>query len=276
MKQIYQKCAQIIKNSDIMYINAGAGIGVDSGLPDYRGDKGFWNSYPMYKHLGINFIDAANPQHFKKDPHFAWGFYGHRTQLYRDTIPHQGFHLMQKFISEYNLSYFIITSNVDGQFQKAGFAEDRIYEIHGSIHHLQCLSSCRRAIWKNNETFDIDFKTMRSKQIPKCIHCKKVSRPNILMFGDWEWISDRSDKQQHRLDDFEQYQSRKNTVVLEIGAGTAIPSIRHDSERRGNRDTNVTVIRINPREPQISTPHIAINCGALEALSGIEAALKNT
>jgi hypothetical protein len=42
---------------------------------------------------------------------------------------------------------FVFTSNVDGQFQKAGFAEDRVSECHGSIHHLQCLDGCHDGIW---------------------------------------------------------------------------------------------------------------------------------
>jgi hypothetical protein len=61
-------------------------------------------------------------------------------------------------------------------------------------------------------------------------------------------------------------------VVIEMGAGTAIPTIRHTSEELGRR-CHATVVRINPREGQIVPPHISIPCGALEGLLGIEAAL---
>jgi NAD-dependent SIR2 family protein deacetylase len=37
-------------------------MGVDSGLPDFRGDHGFWKAYPMYERLGLSFVDAANPR----------------------------------------------------------------------------------------------------------------------------------------------------------------------------------------------------------------------
>ena len=57
-----------------------------------------------------------------------------------------------------------------------------------------------------------------------------------------------------------------------MGAGTAIPTIRYMSERIGHRN-NATVIRINPREAHISGGHIALPCGAVEGLEGIDSFL---
>ena len=59
-----------------LLFTAGAGMGVDSGLPDFRGDKGFWKAYPAL--FGHSFSDMANPSWFDSDPRLAWGFYGHR------------------------------------------------------------------------------------------------------------------------------------------------------------------------------------------------------
>jgi len=61
-------------------------------------------------------------------------------------------------------------------------------------------------------------------------------------------------------------------LVLELGAGTAIPTIRWHSERLGRR-AGATVVRVNPREPEIGAPHLSIASGAREALSRIDAAL---
>ena len=275
MQETYRLCAEIIKNSEVMFIHTGAGMGIDSGLPDFRGAKGFWNCYPLYEKLGINFIDAANPEYFKQDPSFAWGFYGHRTSMYRNATPHEGFHLLKKWTQQYNLPYFNITSNVDGQFQKAGFCPQQIYEIHGSILHLQCLDLCCENIWDNKHDIEIDFETMRSKELHKCIYCEGIARPNILMFGDWDWIPHRSDAQGKRMDEFEKIHRGKRAVIIEIGAGTAIPSIRLESWKRGNVD-HATIIRINPHEPQIEQPHISVPKGGLEALRGIDEALQST
>ena len=272
LSECYRQAAEVIRRSRALVITAGAGMGVDSGLPDFRGERGFWNAYPMYERLGINFAGAANPAHFELDPAFGWGFYGHRTNLYRETIPHAGFSILLGWRERFGLDCFVVTSNVDGQFQKAGFAEENILEVHGSIHWLQCTKPCSAAIWENIETIPVDFTTMRARHIPKCIRCGATARPNILMFGDWSWLSDRTDRQEQCFDDFIARHRDAPMAVIEMGAGTAIPTIRQTSERLG-RGHRVSVIRVNPREGGISSPHISLPCGALEALRGIESAL---
>jgi len=245
-------------------------MGVDSGLPDFRGNQGFWQAYPPYARLGLSFAEAANPLHFERDPAFGWGFYGHRTNLYRATVPHKGFRIIINWIVRNRADYFVVTSNVDGQFQKAGYDDERILEVHGSIHHLQCLQPCSPAIWPNQEQIEIDLETMRADSIPKCPSCGGVSRPNILMFGDWSWLPDRTQSQENRFDRFLENAGEKRIAVIEMGAGTAIPTIRATSERLGWQHENATVIRINPREPEIKPPHISLACNALEGLKEID------
>ena len=82
---------KLIKNSKNILITAGAGMGVDSGLPDFRGNKGLWKAYPPLEKLNFSFSDAANPYFFEKHPNLAWGFYGHRLNLYKNTLPHKGY-----------------------------------------------------------------------------------------------------------------------------------------------------------------------------------------
>lgn len=166
-----------------------------------------------------------------------------------------------------------MTSNVDGQFQQAGFAEDRILEVHGSIHHLQCATPCTMAIWENRETIPVDESTMRAGHVPRCIHCGGVARPNILMFGDYGWINGRTARQQRNFDEFLADARGRRAVVVELGAGTAIPTIRYLTEEVGSLHQAVA-IRINPREAQIGAPHISLACGALEGLAGIKSCLE--
>lgn len=264
-----QRAAKAIREAEVFIITAGAGMGVDSGLPDFRGDQGFWNAYPVYARQGLSFMDCANPEYFERDSAFGWGFYGHRTNLYRSTEPHQGFQIIQRWIHQNSAGYFVVTSNVDGHFQKAGYTEDRVLEVHGSIHHLQCLTPCCRRIWENREQILINMETMRSRSIPGCPDCRGVSRPNILMFGDWSWISDRTDQQRRRFKQFLDNSRNKRTVVIEMGAGRAIPTIRYTSEELGEA-SETTVIRINPREAEIDPPHISLEYGALEGLQKID------
>jgi len=67
-------------------VTAGAGMGVDSGLPDFRGDQGFWRAYPPYAKVGLSFADLANPRWFDEAPSLAWGFCGHRLNLDRRPL----------------------------------------------------------------------------------------------------------------------------------------------------------------------------------------------
>ncbi|MDH5561680.1 MAG: NAD-dependent deacetylase [Deltaproteobacteria bacterium] len=258
--------AEFIKSSDAVILTAGAGMGVDSGLPDFRGDQGFWKAYPMYRKLGINFMDAANPRHFSGDPAFGWGFYGHRLNLYRQTEPHAGFGVVLGWIKRYGLDYYVVTSNVDGQFQKSGFPDEKVYEIHGSIHHLQCAKPCRTQIWRNDLEVEVNFEEMRALCVPQCRYCREVARPNVLMFGDYFWVSVRSEAQQDRFDAFLRTHLGKRITIIEIGAGTGLPSIRHLSESLGYQNQNALIIRINPREAQIDRPHLSLCFSGLEGI----------
>lgn len=269
LEQQLAKAATAIRQAEVLIITAGAGMGVDSGLPDFRGDHGFWNAYPMYRRLGLSFVQAANPEHFERDPAFGWGFYGHRMNLYREMVPHEGFQLIRKWISQFNLEQFVVTSNVDGQFQRAGFAEDAVLEVHGSIHHLQCLSPCSDLIWDNRAEVAVDLETMRAQQIPECVKCGGVARPNILMFGDFSWLSGRTRQQERVFDEFLTGHRNARLVVLEMGAGTAIPTIRYLGERMALTGRR-SLIRINPREAQTPAGAISISAGALEGLKGID------
>jgi NAD-dependent SIR2 family protein deacetylase len=215
-------------------------------------------------------VECANPEHFTRDPAFGWGFYGHRTNLYRSTIPHEGFHIIKRWIERISADYFVITSNVDGQFQKAGYDDSRIEEVHGSIHWLQCRTPCSSNIWFNDEIIPVDESTMRARHIPRCPACGEVSRPNILMFGDWSWLPERTRIQELCFDNFLLNNSDRRVAVIEMGAGSAIPTIRATSERIGWNLKKASVIRINPREPDIKAPHISIPCEALKGLRKID------
>lgn len=83
--------ARLIREADAIIIASGAGMDVDSGLPDFRGTEGFWNAYLALAGEGIDFTQAASAQGFARDPTRAWGFYGYRLALYRRTVPHAGF-----------------------------------------------------------------------------------------------------------------------------------------------------------------------------------------
>lgn len=113
-----ERAAAAIRTAPALLITAGSGLGVDSGLPDFRGNAGFWKAYPPFEQLGLSFSELANPIWFERDPQQAWGFYGHRYQLYRDAVPHAGYAILRRWGEARPAGYFVFTSNVDGQFQR--------------------------------------------------------------------------------------------------------------------------------------------------------------
>lgn len=275
----FQAAADILAKAEALLITAGAGIGVDSGLPDFRGNEGFWRAYPPIAKLRISFPEMANPQWFASDPAFAWAFYGHRLNLYRRTAPHLGFRLLLELGQRMVGGYFVFTSNVDGQFQKAGFDRARIEECHGSIHHFQCVRPCSDAIWDASQievmVDEVEFRAQNP--LPHCPQCGDMARPNILMFGDWSWIQRRTHEQGIRMVQWlEQLSSTSQRLaIIELGAGTAVPTVRWQSERVAQQLTDTALIRINIREPQVPGPkHVPIPARALEAVSRIFEAVR--
>jgi NAD-dependent SIR2 family protein deacetylase len=265
------RAAEAVRDAHALLITAGAGMGVDSGLPDFRGPEGFWRAYPAYKDLGLSFEDCADPKWFQEDPALAWGFYGHRLELYRRTKPHAGFAVLKRWAADRRDGAFVFTSNVDGQFQRAGFDPQRIVECHGAIEHAQC-TRCDAKIAPCEARVDVDETTFRAREpLPRC-PCGALLRPNILMFGDWGWDGSRSHAQQVRLDAWWNGLPDGPFVVVECGAGTAIPTVRHFSERAARQDGG-TLVRVNVRESQVPAGHVGLPLGAREALERIDAAL---
>jgi NAD-dependent SIR2 family protein deacetylase len=269
--QQLQIAADWILDADGILITAGAGMGVDSGLPDFRGANGFWNAYPALRAEGIGFQDIANGQAFQRDPVRAWGFYGHRLNLYRHTVPHEGFQILRRWASAKACGAFVYTSNVDGQFQKAGFPENRMLECHGSIHSLQCSGACTHDVWPADGFHpEVDeARCVLTSPLPRCPKCGGVARPNILMFDDWSWLDIRTKRQRMRFEAWLLSAERK--VVIELGAGRAIPTVRIAGERHGPR-----VIRINPDDYAINPAKgLGLQGPALAVLNELDARLKD-
>ena len=246
-------------------------MGIDSGLPDFRSSNGFWNAYPGLRARKLNFSDIASPSAFHAAPSLAWGFYGHRLALYRNTEPHDGYGILRRWIEASPLGGAVFTSNVDGHFQKAGFDEGLLQECHGSIHHLQCQARCESGIW-SAQAFqpDVDLDNCLLRGLPpSCPHCGSLARPNILMFDDYDWLEQRTHEQSQRLEHW--LNNIERLLVIEIGAGTAIATARAFTHRMAF-EMNAPVIRINPDNAAIheNPRHVSLPMTAVQALRAID------
>ncbi|KFZ37098.1 hypothetical protein HR45_12750 [Shewanella mangrovi] len=267
LNNLFIAAAELIFNADHVLITAGAGMGVDSGLPDFRGVSGFYRAYPAFKLTGKSFADIANPVTLFEEPKTFWWFYGHRFELYTRVKPHLGYNIVKNWVER--KSGFVYTSNVDGHFAKIGVAPNRIVECHGSIRYLQCAIDCDNHLKLiENLPFRVEENAFNfNGALPRCLSCGGYARPNILMFDDFYWNETRVRRQAAEfLRWIEEIEARrKSLVVVEIGAGKAIPRIREKSE-----SMNVPIIRINPNIDDAKVKFgISVPVGALEALKNI-------
>jgi NAD-dependent SIR2 family protein deacetylase len=167
----------------------------------------------------------------------------------------------------------VFTSNVDGHFRRPALTHSAFMSATARFITLQCLEPCGEQIWPADDyTPQVDNEACRLlNEPPTCPHCGGLARPNILMFGDWGWNEQRAAAQEARLQRL--LSKAERPLVVELGAGTAIPSVRHFGQSVISHH-NGRMVRINPREPQVASPSdVGLAAGALEALSAIDALL---
>jgi NAD-dependent SIR2 family protein deacetylase len=259
--------AELLLQADSLLITAGAGMSIDSGR------RFPWRAWFLARLSGTGptwLLRDRQPRAFRERPELAWGFYGHRLQLYRRTTPHEGFAILRELAQYMPRGGFVFTSNVDGHFQKAGFVTAQVAECHGTIHTLQCLDGCGHAPWSAQHFDPVvdDARCELRSALPRCPVCQGLARPNILMFSDGGWDGEAVEQQMVRLERWLAGSSR--TVVLELGAGTTIPTVRRLGEQLG-----VPLIRMNPDEAAVvRRSDISLAVPALAGLRALSSALK--
>ena len=289
IKESIQMARKEICDAEALLIVAGAGMGIDSGLPDYRGPNGLWNTWHPARELNMRYEQLSTNELFLNDPHLAWGFQTYLTKMYHHLDPHNGYTLLlQMAEKKFKNNYFVITSNVDSQFLKAGFSENKLYEVHGTKRLWQCIDKkCNKNHFPFQMEIDklpqIDEKTLYAVDpLPKCIHCGKIARPNVSFFGDLFFNEKTTKVQSSRLYDWLESIKHKKLVIMELGCGISEHSIRFELKKNqytmmSNEwklpkhflsDINTNLIRINPDEEidENKVGVIKIKLGAMKAM----------
>ena len=260
------RAINLIKEADAVAIFAGAGMSVDSGLNPFRGEDGLWMKSMILEGKAYNHLDLMSHDAFIDTPKIAWEFILNLREKYHQTKPHEGYFKLLEILKD--KEHFIVTSNIDEHFVKAGFDEHRIFECHGSINYMQCLDILEREVWL---TPDIHPMKLETNNLPICPNCGSVCRPNVLLFGDWFWIPIRSIHQQIRYNNWskEIKEKKKSIIAIEIGAGKTIRTIRKTAETFASN--NYPLIRVNPYDFDIKKPnHISIQMNAKDFLMSLK------
>lgn len=259
-----KQAADKIRAADGIVIMTGAGMGVDSGMPDFRGGEGLWTAYPKLSHLShISFVEMCSPSALAQNYELVMGWYGHRLIEFRETTPHSGFRMIHEIADKAPKGGYVYTSNVDGHHQRAGWPISRIVECHGSCHFLQCEKPCSSHVWPADDWQpDVDMEQcLLTSPAPRCPHCGGRARPNVMMFGDPQFRPVRESAQFWPFHDWTL--GCTNLVAIEIGAGVSIATVRMMAAEYAT-----SIIRINPNHSEVTRPSdIGIPLSALEGIT---------
>ena len=269
----------LLKNADAVLIVTGAGMSVDSGIPTYRGENGIWTKSIQIGHKKYSYDEISSLKMWKEYPELAWGFKANFYNIINKLKPHEGYyHLLKNIKNKYD--YFVCTSNIDGYFFKAGYDSNKVYEVHGSVNNLQCMNkkcNLNNGITPlDKETVPIfDPNTFIATNLPTCKFCNNMSRPNVSMFGDYDFYNKPYEHQRKRLDEWlnnlKKY--KKSLVILEIGCGLNPHSLRMLNGKMMSGewkmpvfDNNIGIIRINPNDERNEEKTIHLSIGAKDGL----------
>lgn len=256
MKENYkyriEKAKQIIANADYILIGAGAGLSTAGGF-EYSGEK-----FDKY------FKDFSEKYGFKDM--YAGGFYPYKTEeerwaywsryvyinRYLEQTPNKAYSKLFDLVKDKD--YFVITTNVDHQFQIAGFDKNKLFYTQGDYGLFQCSVPCHDKTYDNKELIEKMYREQKNGKvptelIPKCPVCGRNMEMNLR--ADDKFVQDagwyeHAEFYQEFLDKIKD----KKVVLLEIGVGYNTPVIiKYPFERMTYQNKNFNLIRINKDYP---------------------------
>jgi NAD-dependent deacetylase len=149
----------------------GAGISTDSGIPDFRGPQGLWTKNPEAEKM-------ATLQHYMADPEIRKRSWRMRGDMIDDSIAPNPGHDAITTLDRRGKLHTLITQNVDGLHQRAGTSQERIVEIHGTIHEVMCMSCDDRAPMQR-----VLERVAAGEEDPACRSCGGILKSATISFG---------------------------------------------------------------------------------------------
>jgi len=162
MTASYEKAAEMMLTSKLTLALTGAGISVESGIPDFRSAQGLWSRFDPAEYATI--------EAFRANPRKVWEMLREMEKIVSEAKPnmaHRGMGELEKM----GCLHCIITQNIDNLHQAGGSRD--VIEYHGNASTLSCLWCGRKytAADKRNET------------LPRC-ECEKILKPDVIFFGE--------------------------------------------------------------------------------------------
>ena len=257
-EQIMQ-AADMIQKADYVLMGAGAGLSTAAGAV-YGGTwfeenfKEFKEKYGNGPYMQDMYSAGFHPY---PDEESFWGYWSKQailggidldvTPLYKDIL---------KLLKDKRT--FCLSTNADGQFQKAGYKEEQIFCTQGDYFHIQCKKACHQRTYNAVKLFKQMDQARKNCQIPtymvpKCPICGGPMTMNLRC--DQYFVQDEAWYQaEKKFGDFlnEALKSQKNLLLLELGVGFNTPTIiRFPFEKLVKENKQVNLIRLNLNEAVI-------------------------
>ena len=260
----------VIRSAESVLFIFGAGMSVDSGIPDYHSSGGWYRMDGPFSRIGKTDKDVLAI--VRQQPELAWGMWGVRQSLCLKASPHAGYLALARAAAQKPSRCFVLTSNSDGLSFRAGFCSDHVHECHGSLYRLQCSIPCCRETWPMPEQrLEVDAETFLAKgQLPYCPFCGAPARPNIYFFGDSEesYVWEAGQTTAERFSSWLTERKNAELLMVEIGCGLGAPGLRSHAEQYLADCPRSLLIRIND-SAATGPPErfIGIQARAIHALS---------
>lgn len=215
-----------LEECDAVVIGAGAGLSTSAGLT-YSGERFEKNFGDFKKKYGIRDMYSGGFYPFKSLEEY-WAWWSRHIMVNRyEHAPKPVYDDLRKLVKGKN--YFVLTTNVDHQFQLAGFDKKRLFYTQGDYGLWQCSESCHRRTYDNEEIVRrmwAEQRDMRvpSELVPRCPVCGKPMTMNLraddTFVQDDGWYAAAQ-----RYEDFLQRNNGLRVVFLELGVGGNTPAI---------------------------------------------------
>lgn len=248
-----KNAVNLIKEADVVLIGAGAGASTAAGLV-YGGKRFRENFHEFIMKYGGHYMTDMYAAGFYPFPseEARWGYWSKHALLNRFYPP-----ALPLYKDLYDIvkdkEYFVLTTNVDHQFYKAGFSADRIFATQGDYGEIQCQKGCHPKVYEAEELFqEMDAARkdclIPSELVPKCPVCGGKMAMHLRCdnyFVEDETWHEAADRYAEFLDK----NKDKKVVLLELGVGFNTPIIiRFPFEKMVRERASYSLIRLNRDE----------------------------
>lgn len=258
IKTPLQKAEAAIANAEYILIGAGAGMTTAAGLQ--YGGPAFESAFAdMIERYGFTDLYTSSFHEFGSEEE-RWAYWSRHIDYARfipEALP------LYKRVYEMvkDKPHFVITTNVDGQFYKAGFNPDKIFCVQGDYAFIQCAKACHRKLYPDKDIVKEMVQRQSDCKVPSGLvpHCPVCGGPmDINLRKDEYFIQDEHwDLQNQRYMEFLEEARDRKLVLLEYGVGFNTPTIiRLPFEKMAAAFPDTTLIRINKDHQRLYFPGV--------------------